>query len=114
MRYITDPVSFNTETKLYHLGVELFFLGAGTRQFFMRDRFHTALKKISQQTDDATCLIIRSGYDGLCIDRVMGKSRVQVLDFEVGERRVLGVGAAGQSLIFTNILKCPLLKKKKI
>ena len=29
----------------------------------------------------------------------MGKFRVQVLGFEIGERRVLGVGAAGQALL---------------
>lgn len=92
-------LSFDSEAKLYHLGAELYSLGAGTRQFSMRDHFHATLEKISQQTDDATCLIIRSGYDGLCIDRVMGKSRVQVLGYEIGERRVLGVGAAGQALL---------------
>jgi len=44
-------LSFDTKAKLYHLGVELYSLGAGTRQFFMRDRFHTTLEKISQQTN---------------------------------------------------------------
>lgn len=92
-------LSFDALGKIYHLGTELYSLGAATQQFSIRDRFHTTLKRISEQTDDASYLIIRSGYDGLCIDRTLGKARVQVLGYEIGERRVLGVGAAGQALL---------------
>lgn len=85
--------------KVYHLGAELYSLGTVTQHFSIRDRFHTALERISEQTDDASYLLTRSGYDGVCIDRIVGKFRVQVLGFEIGERRVLGVGAAGQALL---------------
>jgi DNA-binding IclR family transcriptional regulator len=85
--------------KVYHLGAELYSLGTVTQHFSIRDRFHTTLERISEQTDDASYLLTRSGYDGICIDRIMGKFRVQVLGFEIGERRVLGIGAAGQALL---------------
>lgn len=91
--------TFDPQTKVYHLGAELYSLGAATRQFSIRDRYHTTLERISDQTRDAAYLLIRSGLDGLCIDRVIGRFRVQVLGFEIGERRVLGVGAAGQALL---------------
>ncbi len=90
---------FDTANKVYHLGTELYSLGTVTQQFSIRDRFHTTLKRISEQTNDASYLLTRSGYDGVCIDRIVGKFRVQVLGFEIGERRVLGVGAAGQALL---------------
>jgi DNA-binding IclR family transcriptional regulator len=92
-------LSFDPESKQYHLGAELYALGASTRQFSLRDRFHTTLKRISEATDDATYLIMRSGYDVVCIDQVPGRSRIQVLGFDVGERRPLGIGAAGQCLL---------------
>ncbi len=92
-------LSFDAGAKLYHLGTELYSLGAATQQFSIRDRFHTTLKRISEQADNVIHLIIRSGYDGLCIDRVTGKSRVQVMGFDIGERRLLGIGAAGQALL---------------
>ena len=92
-------LSFDTRTKLYHLGTELYSLGTATQQFSIRDRFHTTLKRISEQADNVIHLIIRSGYDGLCIDRTVGKSRVQVIGFDIGERRLLGIGAAGQALL---------------
>jgi len=94
-----DFLSFDAAAKLYHLGSELYSLGATTRQFSLRDRFHTTLNRISELTDNVIHLVIHSGYDGLCIDRTTGQSRVQVLGFNIGERRLLGIGAAGQALL---------------
>jgi len=94
-----DFLSFDDAGKLYHLGTELYSLGAATLQFSIRDRYQTTLKRISRQIDTAVNLVIRSGYDGVCIDRTLSKSRVQVLGFDIGERRPLGIGAAGQALL---------------
>lgn len=92
-------LEFDDAGKIYHLGPELYSLGAATLQFSIRDRYQTTIKRISRQTDTAVNLVIRSGYDGVCIDRTVSKSRVQVLGFEIGERRPLGIGAAGQALL---------------
>lgn len=92
-------LTFDSQSKVYQLGAELYSLGTVTQQFSIRDRFHTTLIRISEQTNDASYLLTRSGYDGVCIDRIVGKFRVQVLGFEIGERRVLGLGAAGQALL---------------
>jgi DNA-binding IclR family transcriptional regulator len=94
-----DFLSFDPSTKLYHLGMELYSLGAATQQLSIRDRYHTALERICEQTNDVIHLVVRSGYDGVCIDQVTGNARVQVLGFDVGERRLLGIGAAGQALL---------------
>lgn len=92
-------ISLDVENKKYHLGTELYALGAATQQCSIRDRYYTTLERISAQTEDASYLLVRSGYDGVCIGRVLGSSRVQVLGFEIGERRLIGVGAAGQALL---------------
>jgi len=92
-------VSLDVANKEYHLGTELYALGAATQQCSIRDRYTTALERISAQTEDASYLLVRSGYDGVCIGRVLGAARVQVLGFEIGERRLIGVGAAGQALL---------------
>lgn len=92
-------LAFDPETKQYELGAELYSLGAATNQFSIMERYHGALKRICQQTDDATYLLVRSGFDVLCVDRVVGKFKVQVLGFEIGERRVMGLGAGGQALL---------------
>ncbi len=92
-------LSFDAAGKIYHLGTELYSLGAETQQISLRDRYHTTLQRISEQTEDGTCLVIPSGHDGLCIDQMPGKYRVQVLGFDIGERRPLGIGAACLALL---------------
>lgn len=94
-----DFLSFDPATKLYNLGMELYSLGAATQQLSIRDRYRIALERICEQTNDVIHLVVRSGYDGVCIDRVTGNARVQVLGFDVGEHRLLGIGAAGQALL---------------
>lgn len=92
-------VSFDPVSKLYHMGTELYAMGEDSRLCSIRDRYQTAVRRITEQTGDATYLVIRSGYDGVCIDRKLGASRVQVLGYNIGERRPLGMGAAGQALL---------------
>lgn len=92
-------LSFDSEGKIYRLGTDLYSLGAATQRISIRDRYHTTLQRISRQTGDGTCLVIPSGYDGLCIDHVPGKYRIQVLGFDIDERRPLGIGAACLALL---------------
>ena len=82
-----DPVS-----KLYHVGFELFTLGNMANQFTIRGRFRTALEFIAKKTNDTVYLIIREGYDSICIDRVEGSSPLRLV-FDIGERRPFLVDA---------------------
>ena len=92
-------ITYDPASKLYHLGIELYTLGSAAHQFNIRDVFHAIIERISDETGDTTHLAIRSGNDGLCIDRIVGKFPVQVLTFEVGERRPLGIGATSRVLL---------------
>ena len=89
-----DPVS-----RLYYLGIELFYFGAAAHQFKIRDRFRTTLERIAQKTEDTTYLVIRSGNDVLCIDRVEGSFPIRALTHEVGTRVPLGIGAGSLTLL---------------
>jgi DNA-binding IclR family transcriptional regulator len=92
-------VAHDPASKLYRLGFEIYALGATAQQFSLRDRFHTALERIAEITQDTSYLVIRSGNDAMCIDRIVGKFPVQVLTFEVGERRPLGIGAGSLAIL---------------
>jgi DNA-binding IclR family transcriptional regulator len=89
-----DPVS-----KLYHIGLGLYSLGAAAPQASIRDKLRPALERIAEKTGDTCHLVIRSGNDAMCIDRVIGKYPVQVLTLEVGERRPLGIGASALAIL---------------
>jgi len=95
-------LSMDPGSKTYRLGYEIFDLGTKANQFKLKDLFHGALERIADQTGDTTYLIARSGNDALCLDRVVGKFPVQVLTFEVGHQRPLGIGAG--SLAFLSSL----------
>ncbi len=82
-----DPVS-----KQYHLGIELYRLGMAAHQYLIRDRFRFALEKIERETEDTVFLLIRSGNDALCIDRIEGTYSIRTIPIDIGSRRPLGIG----------------------
>jgi DNA-binding IclR family transcriptional regulator len=89
-----DPAS-----RYYHLGIDLFLLAGAAQQFTLRHQFRTALEKIAQETGDTVFLLIRSGNDALCLDRVEGKSPIRTVPIDIGIRRPLGIGAGSLALI---------------
>ncbi|MBU1155781.1 MAG: IclR family transcriptional regulator [Proteobacteria bacterium] len=92
-------INYDPVTKLYHLGIELFYFGAAAYQFQMRDRYRLALERIAQRTEDTSFLLVRSGNDALVIDRVEGAFPIRTLTHEVGQRSPLGMGAGSTVLL---------------
>ena len=65
-------------------------------------KFHLArpvLEKVAEATGDTAFLIVRSGTEAVCADRVSGSYPVKVFTMEVGSRRPLGVGSGGLALL---------------
>src|SRR5512136_1146903 len=89
-----DPTS-----KFYHLDFGLFLLGDAAHQYSIRHQFRTLLEHIAKETGDTVFLLIRSGNDVLCIDRVEGKFPIRTVPIDVGVRRPLGIGAGSLALI---------------
>ena len=65
-------ITHDASSKRYHLGIELYHLGSAAYQYTVRERFRATLEKIAHETGDTVFLLIRSGDDALCIDRVEG------------------------------------------
>jgi len=94
-----DFITYNRASKKYHLGLELHILAGSAHQFTIRQRFRIALEKIAYETGDTVFLLIRSGNDALCIDRVEGKFPIRIIAIDIGIRRPLGIGAGSLALI---------------
>lgn len=92
-------VTYDSVTKLYHLGLDLYRLGNRAQQYAIRNRFHPALKKIAEQTQDTVFLLIRLGNDALCADVIEGEYPIRTMLVDVGSRRPLGIGAGSLALI---------------
>ena len=93
-------VEESRETKTFHLGPELTFLGWSAAQKFLLTRVaHGVLEKLADATGDTAFLTVRSGGDAVCADRVSGSYPVKVFTMEVGSRRPLGVGSGSLALL---------------
>ena len=86
-------------TKFYHIGLELYNLSSKAYFANLQEYFHSTLQRIAQQTEDTVFLIIRSGYESLCIDRVEGAFPIRAQTVDIGERAPLGLGAGGLSIL---------------
>ena len=92
-------ITHDRVSKQYHLGIELFRLGMAAHHYLIRDRFRSTIEKIERETEDTVFLLIRSGNDALCIDKIEGSYPIRTIPIEIGSRRPLGIGVASLSLI---------------
>jgi DNA-binding IclR family transcriptional regulator len=91
-------ITHDSISRRYHLGLELFLLAGSAQQFVIRNQFRRAMEEIAHETGDTVFLLIRSGNDALCIDRVEGKSPIRTVPVDIGARRPLGIGAGSIAL----------------
>jgi DNA-binding IclR family transcriptional regulator len=87
-------------TRRYRLGPLVFELGlAGSLLHDVRDLCREAMDALSLETEDTVYLVVRSGYEAVCVHRIEGSFPIRTLVLEVGSRRPLGVGAGGLAIL---------------
>jgi DNA-binding IclR family transcriptional regulator len=88
------------ETRRYKLGPLAFELGvAGSTMHDIRDLCEPAMNQLAAETGDTVYLVVRSGFDAVCMHRREGTFPIRALVLEVGSRRPLGVGAGGLAIL---------------
>lgn len=93
-------VDHHPETRRYRLGPLAFELGmAGSTMYDIRDLCGPAMDSLAKTTEDTVYLVVRSGFDAVCMDRREGSFPIRTLVLEVGSRRPLGVGAGGLAIL---------------
>ena len=93
-------VEHNRETHRYKLGPLAFELGiAGSTMHDIRDLCEPTMKAVALETEDTVYLVIRSGFEAVCMHRWEGSFPIRTLVLEVGSRRPLGVGAGGLAIL---------------
>lgn len=90
----------NQKTKCYVLGHVAYELGL-TAQWHcdLHSICKPILRHIADQTGDSVFLMIKSGLDTVCIDRIDGRFATERLILDVGSRRPLGIGAASIAIL---------------
>lgn len=94
-------VARHDELKRYRMGPLAYELGIAVTTLYgdLRDVCDDAMCELSEQTGDTAYLVVRSGFDGVCMHRVEGEFPIRALVLDVGGRRPLGVGAGALSLL---------------
>jgi DNA-binding IclR family transcriptional regulator len=88
------------ETHRYKLGPLVFELGlAGSVLHDIRDLCEPSMQSLAKATEDTVYLVLRSGFEAVCMHRCEGSFPIRALILEVGSRRPLGVGAGGLAIL---------------
>lgn len=93
-------IARHPKTGSYHLGHLIYELGlTAAPAFKLQDVCATHLARLAETTGDMVFLVVRSGYDALCIDRKEGPFPIRTYTLEVGTRRPLGIGAGSLAIL---------------
>jgi DNA-binding IclR family transcriptional regulator len=102
LRQLLDEglVARQSDTPRYKLGPLAFELGlASSTLYDIRDLCEPAMTELADKTEDTIYLVVRSGFDAVCMHRREGNYPIPALVLQVGSRRPLGVGAGGLAIL---------------
>lgn len=96
-----DMVEQMSSSKNYRLSLELYSLAAraGGSYSLFRQQCRPSLLRLSGALNDTVFLMVRSGLDLVCLDRVEGPLPIRSLSGDVGGRMPLGMGQAGAIIL---------------
>lgn len=93
-------VEQDAQNKLYRLSLELFCLAAQAGAVSdLRTLARPALLRLNARLGDTVLLLVRSGFDAVCLDRLEGEYPIRTFTGDVGGRVALGVGQAGMAIL---------------
>jgi DNA-binding IclR family transcriptional regulator len=88
------------DSKRYALGSLAFELGiAASAQFDIWQPARELMRQLAETLGDTVYLVVRSGNEAVCIERVDGPSPLRIPTLEAGSRRPLGLGAGGLAIL---------------
>lgn len=95
-----DLVDLDPATKTYRLGLGLFRLAAKAgNPLALRDLARPALLRLTGALGETVFLLVRSGYDAVCIDRTAGPLPIRSFTGDIGGRVMLGLGQGSMAIL---------------
>lgn len=99
-RMVRERALVQEQDRRYSLGPLLYELGlSALPEWNMVQAAQPALRSLSQVSGDMSFLVVRSGLDAVCQDRIAGNFTIQTMTQGVGDRHPLGVGAGGMAIL---------------
>lgn len=95
-------VTQHPASKRYYLGSSLYEMGlAAAPRFQLRDVCHPHIKALAEASGDTVFLTVRSGFNGVCVDREEGSFPIRAFVLEVGRPRPLNIGGGNVAILST-------------
>lgn len=90
----------DVQTKRYRLAMDFFTLAARAGDSMgLRALCRPALLRLCASLGDTIFLLVRSGFDAVCLDRTEGPFPIRSFTGDVGGRIALGVGQGGMAIL---------------
>lgn len=90
----------DVKTKRYRLAMDFFTLAARAGDSMgLRALCRPALLRLCASLGDTIFLLVRSGFDAVCLDRTEGPFPIRSFTGDVGGRIALGVGQGGMAIL---------------
>src|SRR6266568_1886789 len=87
-------------TKLYRLGLDLFALAARAgNPMNLRELCRPALLRLTGSLGETIFLLVRSGFDAVCIDRTAGLLPIRSFTGDIGGSVMLGIGQGAMAIL---------------
>jgi DNA-binding IclR family transcriptional regulator len=95
-----EGLAFMDQSGAWRLGLGLVTLGAAAaNREGLRQLAADALNRIATRTEDTAFFSLREGAEIMCVDRQEGPYPIRTLLLGAGQRRPLGIGAAGMAVL---------------
>lgn len=92
-------VAHDAASKRYSLGLDLFSLAARAGNPGLRDLARPALLRLTGALGETIFLLVRNGYDAVCIDRSAGPLPIRSFTGDIGGRVMLGLGQGAMAIL---------------
>ncbi|TPG46361.1 IclR family transcriptional regulator [Roseomonas nepalensis] len=93
-------VEVDARTKRYTLGLRLFEMGARAGgRLGLRQICRPVLLRLTETLGETHFLLLRDGYEAVCLDRSTGPLVIRSLTGDIGGRVPLGVGQGGLAIL---------------
>ncbi len=90
----------SSQDRLYHLGVDAMQIGfSAMHRVPIADTLRPLAKRLCRLSGDTVFLVVQQGDYALCLLREHGDFPVRIFTIDVGEKRLLGLGAGGLALM---------------
>lgn len=93
-------VDYDETRKQYRLSIDFFTLAARAgNPGSLRDHCRPALLRLSATLHDTLFLLVRHGFDAVCLDRSEGPFPIRSFTGDIGGRVILGVGQGSMAIL---------------